>query len=507
MIPAGVFVQQDGQVVPHLQIRQITPNAQGLVLLTEAEFEPFKAQKMTTKEGFAFLVMGPCSEQVSQSGKQIGFPAQVIQTNAPVLLQGILIQRGQKEVGRAKPASPMRIEQVETQTLKILLYRDQCEVPWEEVCERPIRHVLNVLPHLKTCKLANCTCENFHPSDQDPVEPLLDVWQRDFVTTFFKRSRPKEAHLFTCMLRVKNSEVTKVLQTSGTQGLYVEARTHDGRSQDPRYHTVWLQKHSFEQAQAAQASVQDQTCLIRVAHRYGLRTAAAQAPALHNQFKPDVPFLSGSALSTWVIGPLPWGTTRKALLSLFQTWEWQAKPLQPAGRSNQGEGLQWHIMAAGPPPMLVYSLSHGDVVITKHEPQVQMTQDQTTPPGRSQPLQGDPWAASAAKLVSPQITPLQMARIEEQVTNKIMKSLKTDQDDEPMDQTWEPRIAALEAQLQQVQQDQSQMAANTSTLQQRVDHLGSQLEVQTRKIQSHMHQTRSRHSFPNEQEQISDQAA
>eukprot|EP00438_Fugacium_kawagutii_P001377 Skav209295 [mRNA] locus=scaffold994:15616:25217:+ [translate_table: standard] len=487
MLPTGVFIQQDGQPLSQLQIRQLTPNAQGVVILTEPEFEPFATQKITSPAGLAFIILGSCSEEVQKMGTSVGFPAHVVATSAPTLLQGVLIQKGQQTVKRAMPTNPMKIEQVETQTLKLLLYRDQCEISWDEVCDKPIRQVLTMLPFLKTCKAVQCTCENWHPTDGDQVEPLLDVWQRDFVNLFFKRTKPKEALMFTCMIRVKSCEVPKVLEASGQSGLYVEARTHDGRAQDPRFHTVWLQKHSFEQARAAQASVTDQTCLMRVANRYGLRIQQDKAQAMHNQFKPDTPFLSGSALSTWVLGPLPWGTTRKALLSTFQSWEWPAKPLQPAGRSAQGDGLQWHVVAANPPPLFVYSMSHGDVLIRKLEPVAAATTDTTVPPSRGQPLQGDPWAPTAAKLQPPQISQVQLARIEEQVTNKVMKSMQKDHD-EPMTQAYEPRIAALEAQLQQVQQEQQQLNQNHATMQTRVDQLGNQIEGHSRKILSHLDQ-------------------
>lgn len=160
--------------------------------------------------------------------------------------------------------------------------------------EKPIRAILQMIPGLKTCKIEHCQCPQWHPSEEDPIEPLLDVWQRDFVSMFFKKTRPKEAAMFTCMLRIKSSILDTIAEASGRSGLYLEARTHDGRGQDPRFHTVWLPKQSFEQAQASQASVEETTSLMRVAHRYGLRVELSKASAIHSKFKPDVPLMCHS---------------------------------------------------------------------------------------------------------------------------------------------------------------------------------------------------------------------
>ncbi len=135
-----------------------------------------------------------------------------------------------------------------------------------------------------------------------------------------------------------------VAKQSGTDGLYCEARSQDGKRQDEEFHTVWLSKRTLEEARVAKVT-SIQASLIRVSNGYGLRVAKTDAKTTDDAFRPDTPFLAGAAKSTWVVGPVPWGTTRKGLIKLFEACQWQAKPLQPAGKSVDGTGLKWHVQA------------------------------------------------------------------------------------------------------------------------------------------------------------------
>ena len=71
------------------------------------------------------------------------------------------------------------------------------------------------------------------------------------------------------------------------------------------------------------------------------------------------------------IGPLPYSTTRDALTKLLKAWQWDAKPLQPRGRSQDGQGVNWSILATEDPGHWVYTLQHGDVLVSKINPEKQ----------------------------------------------------------------------------------------------------------------------------------------
>lgn len=105
------------------------------------------------------------------------------------------------------------------------------------------------------------------------AEPILDIWNRDFLTTSFKKVPPKDAQMFVCAARVQSEAFTKLCNLSGTDGLYIEPRTSDGRSHDNTYHTVWLPKAHHKEAIAAKAMSTAPTILVRVQNRYGLKAS------------------------------------------------------------------------------------------------------------------------------------------------------------------------------------------------------------------------------------------
>lgn len=313
-IPEGVFRQADGAVVGQLQVRQITPNAQGVVVLTEHEFQPYKAPQKLTKEGLGT----PCSTEVAELGTLLRFPVQSVASGEPILISAILVQRGGQDISRCTPPQQIQVEQIAAQTVKVLLYRDQCPLSWSQVVERPFRSMLDLIPCLKVCKQPNCTCQSWHYVEGSH-EPLLDVWQRDFLSIHFKKSKAPDAALLVIFMRVAEDAYNILSRGSGGDGIYIEARTHDGMKQDPSQHTIWLQKMTYEEARAAQNKIEATSCLLRVTYRYGLRVASQDGKDIHEKFRPDEPFMASSVKTTWVVGPMPWGTTRRALIKLFGT--------------------------------------------------------------------------------------------------------------------------------------------------------------------------------------------
>eukprot|EP00435_Cladocopium_sp_Y103_P012055 s1587_g3.t1 len=391
-----------------------------------------------------------------------------------------------------------------TETVKILAYRDQVDSSWDEFCDRPIRAVLDALPCLKVCKIPDCKCASWHPMDA-ASEPILDIWQRDFLTIHFKKTKAREAAIFSCMLRITAEAFSQVSPLSGVAGLYIEARSQDGKMQDPQFHTVWLNKSSFEEARAFQTTVNCDNSLVRVSNRFGLRISSANAKEVHDMVRPEVPFLGGSAKTTWLVGPVPFGTTRKGLVKLFQGWEWEAKPLQPAGPSADKSGLRWQVVSTAPPPNYVYTLSHGDVLIVKAEPNEIKAQAMAQVEASALSCQAvsqanansstmlidDPWAEYSAKhpkssMNNQAASGAQIAALESTIEQRVLQKIQSEHHDADMGIGHEPRILALEQQLAKVQQDQQTLATQQGVLGKQVEHIGHQMDSHTNKLQHHL---------------------
>eukprot|EP00435_Cladocopium_sp_Y103_P017673 s1448_g4.t1 len=497
VIPGWVFCQQDGTPLAQLQLRQINPTAKGIVVASEADVKPYMTQQQISKDSLAFLVLSPFSDELAQQGHTLRFPAQSVATGEPVLLTGVILQKGAVPVVRLSPQTPMQVDTVATQTIKLLIYRDQASTAWDDVQDRPVKYILDHFPMMRICKKPNCHCTSWHAETSEGTEPILDIWQRDFLSLHFKKTRATDAAIFTVMMRVTYPTFQVLSEQSGSHGIYIEARSPDGRAQDELYHTVWLQKSSIEAARALQATADTATSLVRVTNRYGLRVSTAQAKALHDMVRPEVPFLGGTSRSTWVIGPVPFGTTRKGLVKLFQSWSWNAKPLQSIGPSADRTGLHWQVVADSPPSNFVYTLSHGDVLIVKSDAQeskaIAAGQVEASPNTcqavANQALMQDPWAKPAANLPSaaaPALSSSQMASLEASLEQKLMKKIQNGDHDMDMQPDMEPRLAALEAQVSQIQQGQQTIAVKHQALETRVEQFGQQLEGQTKKLQNHL---------------------
>ena len=496
-IPEGVFCQGDGTAIAQIQLRQVNPNARGIVVVSEQEVQPFLTQKQVSKDSLAFLVLSPYSEELANYGQITRFPAQCVATGEPVLLTAILIQKGALEVCRVAPKVPMQVDTVPAQTVKILVYRDQAGCNWDEITDRPVKYILDQFPAMRVCKKANCNCSSWHPDHEEGSEPILDIWQRDFLTIHFKKTRPTDSAIFTVMMRVSTHIFHMLSDNSGSQGIYLQARSPDGRAQDEKYHTVWLPKFTIDAARATQATADTATSLVRVTHRYGLRIVTEKAKTLHDSVRPEVPFSGGTARSTWIIGPVPYGTTRKGLVKLFQTWNWSAKPLQSIGPSADRSGLRWQVVADSPPENFVYTLAHGDVLIVKSEAQEERAvaagqveaSSMTCKAIASQAMMQDPCAEAAAKLPkrnTPGISSAQIASLESSLEQRLLKKLHSADFDAEMQTDVEPRLAALEAQVGQIQQGQQAIAQKHQALESRVEQFGTQLEGQTKKLQNHL---------------------
>ena len=56
VIPKGVFSQQDGVHLQQLAVRQVSSKSAGIVVVSEAEVQPFLNTAQISEEGLAFLV-------------------------------------------------------------------------------------------------------------------------------------------------------------------------------------------------------------------------------------------------------------------------------------------------------------------------------------------------------------------------------------------------------------------------------------------------------------------
>ena len=331
-IPHGVFRQQDGTVLGPVHVNEVGPNASGILVVDQADCHAtLRLKTPVTQNGLAVIVLATHDNAGAHSMEPIRFPALCITTQEPLIASGYLYQLGSQQVSRHEPKTKLAIEEKQTETVRCMVYKDQAGPFWEELQNHPVKHIFQAEPCLQ--------------SKPDTGSPVIDVWDRQWVSKKYEKVRPANAEVFMFSFRMNAEPMEELITKSGHQGMFWEPRSPCGRFPNSSFHVTWLQNMTFQDAKYAQQTSPQATSLARHGDRFGLRCDTMNAQEIHDKHRPNTPILLGQSKSTYMIGPLPYSTTREARIKLLKAWEWDAKPLQPRGRSQDGQGVNWSILA------------------------------------------------------------------------------------------------------------------------------------------------------------------
>lgn len=183
------------------------------------------------------------------------------------------------------------------------------------------------------------------------------------------------------------------------------------------------------------------------------------------------------------------GSTKSSVQKILDEWKWQAKPMHPAGKSQDNSGLLWHVLSAGPPPATVFALSHGDVLLNRVDdpkllpsrtsPLIEASKKTRAMLGtpKVDPLQAnDPWAKPSQDS-SKFVTQAHLEALSHTLEARLLSKVMSKSDDVSMDTGLASRVEQLEAQMQQIAKAQSQQATETQTLAGQVKSLTNRVEA------------------------------
>ena len=502
-IPHAVFKQEDGVELSQVQIHHMKGANQGVVLANIEEAVPFFAiASPITKEGMGLLVLEFEDPRIPQHIR-VRVPATCKATGEPVLITAALVQVGSKQVSRNVPAQCLAVQEVENTVVKVLVYQDQYPNAWNEFTSKPVKTLMSMEPFVQL--------------DQQDV---LDVWDRQFLTLKLTKANQHEASLFAVNIRIKSSVAFAILAHSGTDGVYLEPRSSNGRQPCESHQVVWLHRKNYREAVLAKQMTDAHTTLVRNGERYGLRVANNQAESVHQAHRPDLPYIPGVSLKKFKVAPIPYGSTRQSLTSVFKKWNWAARPISPLGQTPDRNGMVWSVQAADMPSHWIYQLAHGDVLITL-ESANQETQPakQSNVVASSKTLQSlkepwqmaaqqgkedpwkhrDPWQNGSGKELSVgQVASLQAnleAAIDRKLQDKGFEDTSMPDDVDQRVQNLESQVSQLTQNMQSFQQQQSShnqaMYSQIQAVDQKVEQqqgslqtfLDSRLESQMQRIE------------------------
>lgn len=479
MVPHGVFKQQDNTVLGPLQVGDVGPNAMGVLLVDQADCQAtLRLPTPVTQHGLAVIVLATKDNTDQHQTEPVRFPAMCVSTQEPLIASGYMYQLGSQPVIRHEPAVKLAIEEQATEAMRCLIFKDQAGKLWDQIQQHPVKHVFSTEPLLEAV---------------DNVSPVIDVWDRQWVSKKFEKVRPASADIFVFSFRMIADKSELLLTKSGQSGIYWEPRSPCGRYPNDSYHVTWLSNMTFQDAKYAQQTSPQATTLARHGERFGLRSDVMNAQQIHDKHRPNTPLLMGQSKMLYAVGPLPYSTTKVALHKLLKAWQWEAKPLQPKGRAQDGSGVTWHIQATEDPGHWVYSLQHGDVLVSKIQDTkptpTQMPYSIVASKKTMEHLQGpDPWAnydpwrkdgppntqatrQPSANQPSQPVTQAQLAAWEANLEKKLQSIAKSSEGDTSMEPSnIESRITELENKFHQVQHMQAGMDSKVNMLQSQIDH-------------------------------------
>lgn len=420
-----------------------------------------------------------------------------------MLVDACVYQMGASKATRAVEATAMTIRAVDSSVIKVMVFRDQVEGDWSQVCQHPLKHIFDRIPVLRACQDPQCTgCEEWHTAPNAPLQhPVLELWGRQWMTVNFSATAPAQAEVFAVNIRIPSCLKIQIQTYSGLQGIYIEPKAVDGRKPSLDFQVVWIPRADWQQARIQQQTLPSVIGLPRLGMKYGLRCKAHDAAELFKRVRPGHVFLPPGPKKTYLVGPFQYGSLKESVAEALASIGWTARPTQPIAAGAHVQGLMFRVQATEAPPRKVIHMQHGDVLITAEDantpampagPQVVGVRSTVSLCAAAKasvdPLQiQDPWAT---KKVTTQQFHLgdPIADLEQRVTEAVMSKLPSHDMEIDDDPSRDSRIATLEAQMQEMQQQQQSLSQVVQA--QHVEHtqqihkLGQAVESNTAQITS-----------------------
>ena len=355
--------------IPQLAFAQVANGACGVAFCRPTDALPFlEGSESWSLDALMILVVGTVDVATSRRTHEIVVPAMYQGTGEPILVSCIAIQLGDVDAVEMSDQAKVEVQSVPFCVIRIHWFRDECELPWDEVCRRPVKHLVELQPKLQLCRDRKCggddTCGFFHPTVEEAgiESALLDLWSWRWSKFDGTKCKQREADVFQVFARCPESLLEVLQPQSGHHGVYFEPRKSTGLGPHDGFAIIWLSQSNLASVLHLQKAEAKVVGIARLGLRYGIRCAEQHEADLHLKYCPNKPYVKGKISLKYRLEPVPPGTQKQALAEALQKFGWQAKPLQPI---RGGQGKAWEIGAAEPPPTEVIRLTTGYATITK----------------------------------------------------------------------------------------------------------------------------------------------
>lgn len=100
----------------------------------------------------------------------------------------------------------------------------------------------------KCVEEVSCDCQRWHASAGGFTDPVMELWNRQWLSYTFAQVKPSDADMYSVTVRIPKLLEKKLLSASGSDSICFEPRSLDGRKPSDEYAVVWVPKISAAQA-------------------------------------------------------------------------------------------------------------------------------------------------------------------------------------------------------------------------------------------------------------------
>ena len=360
------FQDKNGQPVAQITFNEVGADKRGIALCNTQQAMAFLDMKSSISAEPLALLLVDAPEELTQSGKlnKMVVPAYCPGTGEQTLLFCWTLQLGDQGVSRKTTGTITTPEVMTTQVIKLQIFRDQLEMPWQTFSQSPIRALVGITDALQLCPGGGCgaDCSKFHAGVDETLDAVIcEVWSRTFFDSKGQKAKVADATHFTAFLRIPATAL-KAVMLSAAPGVYIEPRGEQPKQHDNKFSVIWLPGASYDEAQHKRRTYPKALSLVRLKDKYGIRVAKTDEAHAWSILRPGVEFVGLEIAKIFELSPLPHGTQRAQMVSLLKAWDWNARPLQP-GRGTYSH-MTWKVGAADDPPQSVMPGFNLEVVIS-----------------------------------------------------------------------------------------------------------------------------------------------
>lgn len=81
----------------------------------------------------------------------------------------------------------------------------------------------------KCVEEVSCDCQRWHASAGGVTDPVMELWNRQWLSYTFAQVKPSDADMYSVTVRIPKLLEKKLLSASGSDSICFEPRSLDGR--------------------------------------------------------------------------------------------------------------------------------------------------------------------------------------------------------------------------------------------------------------------------------------